>query len=61
MTVAPRLGEDDECPAADCTGTLVSVPDGDCSCHLEAPCPACENATLVCVACGEAADQGTNQ
>lgn len=61
MTATPRLREDDECPATGCTGTLVCVPDGDCSCHHKAPCGACENATLVCVACGEAANEGTNQ
>ena len=48
------LSEGNECPLADCTGELVRVPDGDCSCHIIAPCGACENAKLVCVACGEA-------
>jgi len=52
MTVP--LSEGDECPAADCTGELVAVPDGVCSCHTNPPCPACMEAKLVCVACGEA-------
>lgn len=56
MKPAPVLDEGDTCPAEDCTGTLMVIPDGECTCAvgLCPPCLACENSTLVCVACGEA-------
>lgn len=56
-----QLAVGDECPVAGCTGKLVFVPDGDCSCHVVSPCVACETAKLVCVACGDTANEGTNQ
>jgi hypothetical protein len=44
--------EGGRCPACGEDGAL-SYKVGDCSCHIMPPCPACTDARLKCVACGE--------
>ena len=48
----PGEHEGDPCNRDACPGTMVVKPAGDCSCHLNPPCPACENAFLACDKCG---------
>lgn len=48
-----RLTEGDYCPTCE-VGTLElrGVPE-DCSCHVSAPCAACERAPMFCSICDE--------
>lgn len=50
----PKPSDGDLCPhfGDQCCGRLVLMIDGDCSCHISPPCPACECAFLVCDDCG---------
>jgi hypothetical protein len=45
------LAEDHYCPHR-CGGTMLITPEGDCTCHIIAPCGACESAYLECSECG---------
>ena len=42
--------ERDKCPKC-YEGTLEYVREGECSCHISAPCSACVNMILVCNKC----------
>lgn len=44
--------EDSPCPELDCDGTFERESDGDCACHINPPCSACENAYFICNRCG---------
>ena len=47
-----HLEEGGTCPCEGCKGTLEAGEPEGCSCHLSAPCSACENAGYVCSTCG---------
>jgi hypothetical protein len=48
-----RTWEDGErCPYSDCGGHLRHEPDGDCACHVLAPCSACVPGRFRCDGCG---------
>lgn len=47
-----RVSCDDPCPHEGCSGSMVYSPEGDCSCHIIAPCHVCSEAPLICTSCG---------
>ena len=47
-----ELAPGDVCPCDGCAGHLDVAPTVNCSCHISAPCSACENAGLLCDTCG---------
>lgn len=50
---AENIEEGGRCPTeTGCTGVLIYTSDGDCSCHVNPPCSACENSYLTCPECG---------
>lgn len=51
MSEQVEVEEGGTCPNCGEPG-LEYVSDGDCYCHLSAPCHACENAKLACAHCG---------
>jgi rRNA maturation protein Nop10 len=51
MSEAKHYEEGDTCP--ECGGTMELIfPAENCSCHLSAPCIACENNVPKCPDCG---------
>lgn len=48
--------EGDLCPVCQ-KGHVAYVRDGDCSCHINPPCGACENSKLTCPVCGWQKDE----
>lgn len=44
--------EGEICNRDDCTGVIEFDSSLPCSCHISAPCSACETAPLVCPECG---------
>lgn len=47
-----ELEPGDCCPQSDCKGHMDIGETEGCSCHISAPCSACENSGLVCDECG---------
>ena len=48
----PGSEEGDRCNRDECEGHMRIKTDGNCSCHLSAPCSSCTNAWLECDICG---------
>ena len=46
-----KYEEGDQCPVCN-KGEFLFEPDGDCACHINPPCSACENSYLECNTCG---------
>lgn len=49
--MSAMVEEGDYC-YADCIGQLFYPPVENCSCHINAPCGACIDNTLICDKCG---------
>lgn len=54
--VGYSLGE--ICNRGGCVGVLDLRPVENCSCHISAPCGACENSKLFCTVCGRESEDG---
>ncbi|MCF8533859.1 MAG: hypothetical protein K9G48_12705 [Reyranella sp.] len=52
MTLTAPLDIGADCPVPGCKGGLDSLPDGECTCFRNPPCPACQDAKLTCDTCG---------
>lgn len=52
MQIDDTLQPGDPCPEEGCCGHLDVAPISGCSCHISAPCSACENSGLACDECG---------
>lgn len=50
--MAYEIEEGSPCPEPGCTGHMEFGEVEGCSCHIDAPCSACENNGLVCDMCG---------
>lgn len=51
----------DQCLNLWCEGTYALVKEDDCSCHLHAPCPTCQDAYLACKECGETPEEALSR
>ena len=45
--------EGETCIKDDCIGIYEYIKNGQCNCHINPPCAACENSYLICNSCGE--------
>ncbi len=52
-----KMQEGAGCIIKGCTGVLIWARDGDCCCHIFAPCNSCSNPILECDQCGEVYDE----
>ena len=52
VEILPGTEEGDHCQREGCGGTMEFKRLEPCSCHVNPPCSACVDATLICTECG---------